>query len=120
MEKEIRTLLLTIPEVKSVHYMVAPKLTESPYLVIKMNREEPEYTLNGAIDSNYLTFDINLYSKTFPTLKIISKQVKTKLLNLLGTNLGDFYIQSVKVNKSDFYDSQIDMNRTAIELEIYT
>lgn len=120
MEVELRKILLTIDELDNKVYMIkAPEKTASPYCVYTLNRNDEEYNLNGVEGNQYQIYDINIYSKKLVILKTITKKIKNKLLSLLGETQGAYFIQSVKVNMSDFYDSSVDMNRSVIELEIY-
>lgn len=112
--------LLTIPEFDGkVSFMKAPEGTPTNYCVITMNRDEPEYDLNGKNDLEYRLFVINVYSKDNPTLDNISKKIKDKLHDLIGETVGSFFVQSVNLYLSDFYDPNVNLYRCSIELEIY-
>lgn len=119
-EIELRKVLLTIAELANKVYMLnAPELTASPYCVFTKTRSEEEYTLDGATGNRRVSFDINVYVKDHIQLLTIANQVHDKLLSLQGQTLGTFNIQLAKVEMTDFYDSTVDMGRTALELEIY-
>ena len=119
-EEEILKVLSTESELTGkVFYANAPKQTDSPYCVYVLSHEDNKYILDGVTGNKYYLFDINTYCCNSVLLRIMSKNLMAKLLNLLGVTLGDFKIQSVKVSSRDFYDSPTGLYRNTLDLEIY-
>jgi hypothetical protein len=119
-EIELRKVLVTIPELQNKVFMLtAPKATQSPYAAFTLSRSEPVQTLDGPTENRYISFDINIYSKDAIELKTIAYKAEDILYSLEGTTQGAFYIQSVNIYMSDFYDSNVEMFRAVLDLEIF-
>ena len=119
-ETKIREVITTVEELGDrVTMLYAPEGTETPYAVYTMSRSEEEYILDGTTGNRYVSFDVNIYAKSQVELKNIQYKLKNKFLDLLGSQLGDYHIQDVRVDMSDFYDSNVELSRGVLEIEIY-
>ncbi len=124
METALRYELNKITEIKdSIYPTNAPEGATRPCLVYARINTDMTKTLDGYTGDEALSYMFSVMAPKYSDMVAIRGKVKTKLLDLPKTTIGDkakFYIKDININNLDEqYEHELGVNRGIIDFTIY-